>query len=309
MPRAEPIRFSLRQLEVFLAIAAELTTSAAASRLAMSQSAVSAALNTLESSYGVALFDRVGKGLVLNAVGRRLLDQVEGLLQHAREVEGLLSGENHRGDLDLGASFTIANHLVVDYLTQWLDSFPQARVDITSGNSPDIVAQVINRQVELGLIENEVVHADIECIPWLKDELVVFCAPDHPLANKRSLSKSDLHSARWILREPGSGARQKFDQVFADQLTQLQIYLEFGANEPIRRAVEQGLGIGCLSDRVLQPHFENGSLIRLPLASRFGMQRTFYLCLHRRHHRSAAVEGFMGLCLSANQSGSAVLTV
>lgn len=299
----DAVGFSLRQLDVFLAVANAQTTAAAAQRLALSQSAVSATLRSLEAEYDLELFDRVGKRLVLNPTGRRLRAKAEALLAHARELEVDLLGTDQIGDLTIGASFTIANHLAVDYLARWLNDYPDARVDIATGNSPDIVNRVLDYSVDLGLIENEFSHPDLELIPWLNDELIVFCSPDHPLAKREALSEADMLSARWILREKDSGARQHFDQTFASLLPQLQVYLEFRHNEPIRRAVEQGLGISCLSEKVLQSHFDSGALIPLKLNSRFRMRRRFFVCLRKRGNYRPAVERFVKLCTAGASIG------
>lgn len=232
-------RFTLRQLDIMLAIVREGSTAAAAERLFLSQSAVSAALKNLEATYGVALFDRIGRRLVLSRTGERLWEGAAALLEQAREFEQSLTGHQDIADLTLGASFTIANHLAIDYLAKWLERYPDARIDIVPGNSPDIVGRVINQQVDIGLIEDEMSHPMLHLTPWLDDELVVFCSPGHRLAAKGRLSEKDIVNERWILREKDSGARQRYDQTFSRLLPDLQLYLEFRHNEPIRRAVVQ----------------------------------------------------------------------
>ena len=291
-------RFTLRQLEIVLAVVSEGSTAAAAEKLFLSQSAVSAALKTLEDTYGVALFDRVGRRLLLNVVGERLREGASALLDHAREFEQLMSGHQDIGDITIGASYTIANHLAVDYLARWLEMHPQARVDIVPGNSPDIVNRLIDQQVDIGLIEEEISHPMLSLTPWLEDELVVFCSPEHRLAAKGKLSEKDLLSERWILREKGSGARQRYDQTFSKLLPKLQLFLEFRHNEPIRRAVEQGIGIGCLSEKVLASHFESGTLVPLRLPSGYRMQRRFFICTRREGFRRTAVASFAEVCLA-----------
>lgn len=291
------MRFTLRQLDVFLAIARHSTTSMAAEELHMSQSAVSAALQTLEKSYDMQLFDRVGKRLELNEIGNTLRKRAETLLVHAREFEQDLQGHEQIGHLKIGASYTIANHLAVNYLAGYLERYPQAKVDIVSANSPEIVARVLNYSIDLGMIESEINHPDLDLIPWMDDELIVFASPEHPLARKPRLNDSDLLNARWILREADSGARQTFDRVFARLLTQLDIYLQFRHNEPIKKAVESGLGIGCLSEKVLQSNFRDGSLVPLQVPKKFRMQRTFYFALMKSHFRKAPVDYWLSLCL------------
>ena len=294
--RPESPRLTLRQLEIFLAVAEHGGTAAAADVLALSQSAVSAGLKTLEASYDRELFDRVGKRLLLNSTGRGIQARARALLEEAQRLEADLMVAAPTGDLNLSASFTIANHVVVDYLTPWLERYPSARVDITPGNTPDVVARVLSRESELGLIENHAATAGIELIPWMDDELFVFCSPAHPLARKGRLQARDLSKANWILREPNSGARSLFDEVFADRLPELSVRMELRHNEPILRAVAQGLGIGCLSEKVLAPLVANGTFVPLGLPPNLRLQRKFYFCLRAQRNHRPEVMDFLRLC-------------
>ncbi len=293
---SESLRLTLRQLEIFLAVAREGTTAGAGISLALSQSAVSAALKSLESNHNTTLFDRVGKKLSLNHTGRQLESRARQLLDDARQLESELLAASPSGDLNISASFTIANHLMVDYLAAWLNRYPQARVDITPGNTPDVVQRVLDRESELGLIEHETTLQGVELIPWVADELFVFCSSDHPLASKGRLTEADILTASWILREPESGARLLFDQVFSSQLRQLRVRLELRHNEPILRAVEQQLGIGCLSEKVLAPYLAQGGLVALSLPRKFRLRRRFYFCLRKQRAHRPEVEEFLALC-------------
>ncbi len=145
------------------------------------------------------------------------------------------------------------------------------------------------------MIEREVQHRDLELIPWMEDELVVFCSAGHPLAERQTLNNRDIKSARWILREPDSGARHTFDRALAELLPEINIYREFRHNEAIKSAVESGLGIGCLSQVVLQNDFRNGNLVPLKLTRR-NMRRRFYFALPRKRHSKASVDYWIELC-------------
>jgi DNA-binding transcriptional LysR family regulator len=125
--------------------------------------------------------------------------------------------------------------------------------------------------------------------------LIVFCAADHPLAKKKTLTNKDIKEAPWILREPDSGARRTFDRALAGLLPDLDIYLEFRHNEAIKNAVESGLGIGCLSRIVLEKDFARGDLVPLTLPRR-NMRRTFYFALPRKRYRVQSVEYWMQAC-------------
>src|SRR4051795_8562659 len=104
------MRYTLRQLEVFLAVARDESVSRAAEALAMSQSAASGSLADLERQFEVRLFDRVGKRLQLSALGQALRAQAEATLEQARALERALESESAVGRLRIGATLTIGNY-------------------------------------------------------------------------------------------------------------------------------------------------------------------------------------------------------
>ncbi len=289
------MRFTLRQLQIFLAVAKYENISRAAESLHMSQSAASEALLNLEHTYEVTLFDRVSNKLSLNAIGQTMRKEAENLLTHCQNFDEVLQGHKEVGHIKVGASFTIGNHLATRYLAGYLEEYPRADVQLDIANTPDIVAKVLNYEVEIGMIEGEVQHRELELIPWREDELVVFCAANHPLARKKVLRTKDIKDARWIMREPDSGARHTFERALTGLLPDINIYLEFKHNEAIKNAVESGLGIGCLSQIVLQKNFANGDLVPLNLPKR-DMRRTFYFALPRKRYHSEAVDSWMQVC-------------
>jgi DNA-binding transcriptional LysR family regulator len=254
------MRFTLRQLEVFLAVARVESVSRAAAALAMSQSAVSGALGDLESQFDVQLFDRLGKRLHLSALGRAIRGPAEATLDQARELERALDDRKQVGRLRIGATLTTGNYLVAPLMARFKREHPGAELSLTVANTEEIARQVANFEIDVGLVEGEVEHAALDITAWRDDELVVFCAASHPLARKRSLSDEDLRAASWILREPGSGTRQTFDRAMHGLLSQLQIVLELQHTEAIKVAVEAGLGVGCVSRIALQDAFRSGSL-------------------------------------------------
>jgi DNA-binding transcriptional LysR family regulator len=291
------MRFTLRQLQIFLAVARYENISRAAQSLHMSQSAASEALLNLEHTFDVKLFDRDSNKLALSAIGQTMRKEAENLLTHCQNFDEILKDHKDVGHIKLGASFTIGNHLVTRYLASYLEEYPDADVQLDIANTPEVVAKVLNYEVDIGMIEGEVQHRELELIPWREDELVVFCSAKHPLARKRTLQTKDIKEALWILREPDSGARHTFERALAGLLPDINIYLEFKHNEAIKNAVESGLGIGCLSEIVLRKNFANGDLVPLTLPRR-NMRRTFYFALPKKRHRADAIDAWMRTCRS-----------
>ncbi|MCC4262687.1 LysR family transcriptional regulator [Pseudomonas aestusnigri] len=294
------MKYTLRQLEVFLATAFHENLTRAAASLSMSQSAASSALKDLESQFDVQLFDRVGKRLQLNELGESIRPRAEALLEQARGLESALARHQELGHLRVGATLSIGNYLAVEIMARYMGEQAGARVELEVANTETIVRKVANFELDLGLIEGESRHPDLEMIHWRDDELVVFCAPDHPLAGKPWLTDDDLLSAAWIVREPGSGTRQHFEWAMHGLLPELNIKLELQHTEAIKRAVEAGLGVGCLSEITLVDAFKRGRLVPLPVPHR-DFHRRFYFALHRQKFRSAGVERWLALCRESTE--------
>ena len=291
------MRYSLRQLEVFLAAAHFENLTRAARSLNMSQSAASSALKELEQQFSIQLFDRVGKRLQLNELGRLLRPKAAALLAQAEELEVALQQHQQPGNLKVGATLSIGNYLAVKIMARYMADQPEARVTLDVGNTAAIIRKVSNFELDIGLIEGEVQQPDLEILPWRQDELVVFCSADHPLARRgqRTLSDEDLVQATWILRETGSGTRQTFDRIMSGLLPRLNVLLELQHTEAIKQAVKSGLGIGCLSRVTLQDAFRQGDLVPLEVPQR-DTRRWFSFVLHRQKYRSAGVQHWLALC-------------
>jgi DNA-binding transcriptional LysR family regulator len=292
------MRFTLRQLQVFLAVANHQNVSHAAAELAMSQSAASTALKELERRFDVKLFDRIGNRLQLNEQGIALRPRALALVSQAAELETSLVQHNEITLLKVGATLTIGNYLAVEIMANFMQQHPAAKVDLDVENTAAIAAKVRNFELDIGLVEGELQEVDLDVRQWRDDELALFCAPDHPLANNPQLSDADLLAARWIVREQGSGTRQAFDRAMTGILSKLDLRLELQHTEAIKRAVEKGLGIGCLSKITLQEAFERGTLVPL-MAPHRNWRRKFYFILHRQKYLSSGVRSWMEHCQSA----------
>ena len=297
------MRFTLRQLQVFVAVAKQQSVSRAAESLALSQSAASTSLTELERQTDCVLFHRSGKRLILNALGHELLPQAVALLDQARGIEDLLHGKSGFGSLNVGATLTVGNYLATLLIGNFMLQHPECRVRLQVANTAHVVHQVANHELDLGMIEAECLHTDIEVRPWVADELVVFCAPHHPLANNGQVSLAELADEAWILREHGSGTRSTFEHALRHSQTRLNVRLELEHTEAIKRAVESGLGIGCISRLALREAFRRGSLVPLETPE-LDLRRQFYFIWQRKKFHSAAMREFLDQCLALTRGVS-----
>ncbi|WP_369603023.1 LysR substrate-binding domain-containing protein [Hahella sp. SMD15-11] len=291
------MRYTLRQLQVFVEAARHQNISRAAEVVGLSQSAASSALKELESAYGVRLFDRNGKRLVLNEQGRRVRALAQSVLDQAGALDQTLRQHAEGGPLKVGATLSIGNYLAIRILASMQQERTPLQVGLTVANTREIARQVLDFELDMGMVEGELNEPELEVIPWRPDELVVFCSPSHPFASRPELTDADLRSARWIMREPGSGTRQAFEHAMHGLLPELNIVLELQHTEAIKRAVEANLGISCLSRLTLEDAFARGSLIPLSTPGR-DLKRELYFILHRQKYRSPGLEHWMSLCRS-----------
>lgn len=256
---------SLRKLEIFVRVAEEEHVTRAAERLLISQSAVSMALAELEREGGGPLFVRRGRRLVLNERGRGLLPEAREILQRVNAFEHLLreSDVEPVGEIRIGASTTIGNYLLPSLVAEFSKRYPRARALLQVGNTRQIETALERGELELGLIEGPSHSPTLDALFWRDDELVVIVGGNHPWARRKELDAAGLKNADWIIREKGSGTREVFEEAMKDFVEKPQPRLELGHTEAIKKAVEAGLGIGCLSRLAVQRELDNGWLVEL----------------------------------------------
>ncbi|ACR68490.1 LysR family transcriptional regulator [Edwardsiella ictaluri] len=286
------MHITLRQLEVFTEVLKSGSTTQASIMLALSQSAVSAALSDLETQLSVRLFDRVGKRLVVNEHGRLLYPKAMALLEQASEIEQLFKGES--GALRIAASSTIGNYLLPPMMAAYRRDFPVTPLELHVGNSHDVINAVAAFNADLGLIEGPCHMPELTTQSWLEDELVVFAAPDHPLL-REPVTLARLADAPWILRETGSGTREVVEHLLLSHLPHFDLVMELGNSEAIKHAVRYGIGISCLSRRVIEEQLSNGTLVEVALPE-INLHRSLYLIHHRQKHISKALARFLSYC-------------
>ncbi|WP_294902825.1 DNA-binding transcriptional regulator YeiE [Tatumella sp. UBA2305] len=286
------MHITLRQLDVFCGIVRWGSTTQAARQLALSQSAVSAALADLENQLDVQLFDRAGKRLIVNEHGRLLYPKAVSLLEQAKEAEQLFRDDD--GAIRIGASSTIGNYLLPQMMANYRHDFPQAPLELTVGNSLEVIQAVADFRVDVGLIEGPCHVAGIVSENWLEDELVVFAAPRSEIFSQ-PVTLHSLAMSPWILRERGSGTREIVDYLLLSHLPNFSVAMELGNSEAIKHAVRHGMGTSCLSRRVIADQLENGTLrqVDIPLPS---LTRTLYRIHHQQKHLSRSLLRFLRYC-------------
>jgi DNA-binding transcriptional LysR family regulator len=293
------MRITLKQLEVFIAVAQSGNVTRASETLNITQSATSMALADFESQLGRKLFDRIGKRLQLNDTGRLLLPKALDAVSRVADIERMAASDSALiGPLRIGASMTIGNYMMPGLIGSFMRAHPGAQLTLDVANTRQVIQALEQFQIDFGFIEGFCHEPNIEVLPWCRDELVIFAAPDHVLAQKSVIDEDDLAGADWILREPGSGTREVFDNAVLGKVHRINLLLEFGHTEAIKHAVESGIGIGCASRRTLEDALRTGSVVAL--ATPFlNLERELYVLIHRQKYRTQGLEHFLAHCRQA----------
>jgi DNA-binding transcriptional LysR family regulator len=281
---------TLEQLRIFIAVAEKQHVTRAAGELHLTQSATSAAIAALEARYGIKLFDRVGRGIVLTETGRDFLSEAREVIARAKAAAQVLDdlAGLKRGSLSLAASQTIANYWLPPRAGAFRKAYPGIDLHVTMANTEN-VAQAVNRgDADLGFVEGEVDDPALAIRKMQGDQLALVVGPDHPWTAKARIAPKLFTETGWILREPGSGTRSMFEAAlrkFGLKLSDLDVRLELPSNEAVRTGVESGDCAAVLSDLVVAPSLAAGALHRVKIEL---PTRSFFVLRHKERHAGHA---------------------
>ncbi len=290
---------TLRQLEIFIAVAETAQVTKASKKLFVTQSAVSMALAELENQLGGSLFDRHGRSLLLNSRGRYLLPLAKDITCQVSNIESIMSERNDtlEGQLEIVASTTLGNYILPYLIGAFKRIHPKVHVNLLVYGTRYAEQLVVEGKMDFGFVEGPLSKRDeILVRSWFEDELVVLCGPADPLAHNEVFNmKNDLKGKKWIMRERGSGTEAVIREKMGDYIDDLHIVMEVGHPEPIKRAVESGAGIACLSSLCICREVENGWLKSLKIED-LDMKRQLNIIQRRDFEMSDSHIEFISFC-------------
>lgn len=287
------MNITLKQLQVFRAVAQHQNLGKAAGELFLTKGAVSMALHELEKQLGLQLFDRVHPRIYLNHEGSRLLPLADELLHRSKDIALMFSERSTSHFLRVGASKTIGSYL----LPELLGNFEKASLwlpDAHIANSKKLCELVASFALDAALLEGEEHHPDLVFEPWLADRMVVVTHRDHPLATGLRHPLEALRKQRWILREPDSGTREYFEYNLAPLIAPYNVALTLSSPDAVLGMIARELGITFISSLIAElPSFdEHFSIIHLDR----DFPRTFSLCYHSKKYHSVSMDQFLAHC-------------
>jgi len=299
------INITFKQLNVFATVARNTNLTLAAEKLFLSKPAVSISLKELEKQLNRTLFDRLPNSLRLNTNGEKLLILADELLARAQLLESLFDGEALSGELKIGCSKSIGNHVLPELLAGFRQHSGHKEQQVKILNSEDVCRKLANFELDIGLIEADIPRKGQVHLPWWQDRMCLIAATDHPLCQRTRLSYGDLSGQNWILREIGSGSRDIFTQCLAPNLNQWNMALELNDSEAIINAVSTGLGLACVSELTAKWALDDNRVKELPLD--VVITHPLFITYQQHKYKTPVFEAFLKYCQQYGEQKIAVI--
>jgi DNA-binding transcriptional LysR family regulator len=252
------------RLKVFRMVARHLNFTRAAEELLLTQPAVTQQIKALEDEYGIPLFDRRGGRIALTAAGTTLLpyaEQLKAISDEAFEAVVSTAG-SHAGALSLGASQTIGQYLLPNFVAAFLREYPRLTVTAISGNTDEMLEALAEHRIQLALIEGPGLRKDLNIEPFMEDLMVFVVPASHEWAGQE-IDAQDLRQAPLLVREFGSGSRRVVENALAKvglKKKDLKTVMELDSTEGLLSAVEAGLGVAFVSRWAVRNQLALGTL-------------------------------------------------
>jgi DNA-binding transcriptional LysR family regulator len=306
-------KITLKQLAVFVSIYQTGSTSRASEALHLSQSAVSSALTELESRLQMPLFERVGRRLNQHANAHPVYIQAQAILGQSLTLEHY--HKHQAGQIHIGASTTIGNYVLPPLLAKLYGALPDGiigvNVDVYIANTQEVVAEVEQLNIDIALVEGMPRPADTKVIEqraWRTDTLMVFAKRDSKWLDRIEgnvesydsgedcyrLSVTQLAKLPLLVREAGSGTRQIIDEQLLQHMPDAEVIMAIQQSEAIKHMVSADIGLGCLSQHVIQAELASGKLVQVKVAG-IDLTRTWWLVWHKARHQSPIWQTFIDI--------------
>jgi len=290
---------TLRQLEIFLAVAREKSFSLAAKKIHLSQPTLSEHISELESELGKLLFFRSGRhrvvtvteaGRVFEGFAARAVSAVEGARQALADLDGLA-----HGSLLIGASTTPGLYVLPAIVAAFRAKYPGVDVKLQIANSQTIEGRVRERELDLGIVGGHALRPGEECLAaGMRDELVLIVPPGHAWARRRDIAPASLADQPLLIREEGSATRSVTERALQQARVKFRVAMELDHTEAIKQGVMAGLGVAFVSVYAVSGEIATGRLRALRLQG-VPMRRHFHVIHHEARRVTASARAFMEL--------------
>lgn len=283
-------------LQVFLSVARRLSYSRAAEELFISQPAVSRHVHALEKELGAKLLGQIGNRVYLTEAGKIVSEYARKLAFVEEEMKRALGElENMaRGYLRLGASSTPGTYLLPPLVASYRRQYPGIEVTITVSHCGQVVAGVLQNELDLGFLGGTPSDPALETWPFVRDGLVLVAPPTHPFADRRTVTAEEMVQEPFVLREQASCSRWMLEEELAPKGLRLRRAMELNGSEAVKRAVAAGVGIAVVPEHSVESELKQGVLRALHVDG-LSLERQMSVIAHRDVRLSAAAAAFLAL--------------
>lgn len=277
------------KLEIFTAVIETGSFSKAAERLLLTQSAISQHISDLENSLGTRLFDRGPRGVKLTESGEKLRDYTVQILRLVAEAQNAVTNINNLkdGQVSIGATPGVNVYLLPEWLKTFSSRYPNLTVAAQTGTTDEVIASLLNRQLDIGIVEGEIEVEDhpaerLGVLVLRESDLYVIVGRDHPFCKLDSIPAEALNDQPFIARQSRSQTRIWSDMMLAQMNIQPRIVAEFDNQETMKQAVSSGMGITIMPDYAVKNEVQMKLLRALPVDG-FSLKRHVKLTWNKDH--------------------------
>jgi len=283
----------LYTLQVFQTIATEKSFSRAADRLLRTQPAVSLALQRLEQELGEKLIDRSGKDLILTDAGLKVLEYARRFESLRQEMENSLAElrDNSAGRLVIGANESTALYLL-RHIERYRELHPRVKVQIRRSLSSKVPNELLDGNLELGVISYDPGDERLKSKVIYTDALAFVVSPKHRLANRKTISITELAAENFIAHNVLSPYREVVLREFRTHKVPLRMDVEMPTIETIRKLVQNGMGVAFLPRMCVEQEIEQKSLCEVRVKE-MHVERKIRLVFPTRRPLSHAAKAFL----------------
>lgn len=269
------------RLHVFVTVANRLSFTKAASELYITQPAVSKHIHELEETYKIKLFDRRGNKIELTQAGAILLKNCNAIFAIYRTIDFEMSAltKERQGALRLGASTTISQYVISPLLADFHSKWKDVKINLRNGNTEQIENALVNKEIEVGIVEGQTKNSTIKYQEFLKDEIVLVCKSSHLLTSKLAISIAELQSLKFLTREVGSGTLEVIAHSLKNhgiRLEKLTIEMQLGSTESIKSYLMNSDCVAFMSIHAVSKELKNNELTVIDVSD-LNIERFFYI--------------------------------
>ncbi|KZE74092.1 transcriptional regulator [Myroides marinus] len=284
------------RLKVFYTVAKRGSFTKAAKELLISQPAVTKHIQEIESTYETKLFVRDGMKIHLTEAGELLYTYAEEIFSIYRNLEFDIHALNAKmdGSLRVGASTTISQYVLPPLLAEFKKKVSDLHLDVVSDNTNTIENLLLNKTIDVGLVEGYSKNPQIKYTDFIKDEIVLVCSSNNPLAKKGIVKPQELRELSFLLRETGSGTLDVVDTTLRESgitLSDLTNEMNFSSTESIKMYLMHSNSVAFLSVHAILKELRYNELCVVDIEG-LDISRTFSL-IQRQGQESALVELFI----------------